>query len=179
MPRGEATDTKPTVLIAARNSNDGDRPTTILRRPQRRGVGHWALFVVGAIAVLAVGALAAIAVSRGGTSSSTSKTEIRTLATTVTQQTPAQASVVTTTSGSSAEPEFNPALTTFEGRLYTAQVPADWIREKSDEPISGRLESQWRDPNDDNTSVLIDAQSPDLTRNGARKRGGSSRADQQ
>jgi len=46
----------------------------------------------------------------------------------------------------------------FTGNLYTADVPKGWNLETSEEKNSGRFTSQWRDPNDSNTSVLIDSQ---------------------
>lgn len=51
--------------------------------------------------------------------------------------------------------------TKFAGLRYSADIPTGWSAESIDEPESGtRLVSQWRNPDDDNTSVLIDSSDP-------------------
>ncbi len=57
--------------------------------------------------------------------------------------------------------DTTPAFTSFTGARYSAEVPSGWNAESIDEPESGtRLVSQWRNPDDDNTSVLIDSSDP-------------------
>lgn len=140
---------------------------------EKSWTGCWLLAGAGAIALTAIGALAAVALL--GNTNSTNRTEVRRLATTITEKVkPAPGSSPGTSSGgggaaeaskapSSSEPELppssvNPATEPFAGRLYSAEVPAEWIPEKLDEAINGRYESIWREPSDPNTSILIDAQ---------------------
>ena len=134
-----------------------EAPTRALpnrRREFRRG--RWALIASGALAAVAIGALAAMTLfdnSDGGES----RTETRTLATTVTQAAPppsgAEADADAVESSAASQD-----LQVVHTRLYSAEVPAGWIPESIDEEISGRYESQWRNPSDENTSVLIDSQ---------------------
>jgi serine/threonine protein kinase len=49
-------------------------------------------------------------------------------------------------------------LEPFHGRLYSAEVPAEWTPETVESRPSTYYESHWRDPEDPNTSVLIDSQ---------------------
>lgn len=57
--------------------------------------------------------------------------------------------------------DTTPEFASFTGSKYTADVPSGWEAESIDEPESGnRLVSQWRNPDDDNTSVLIDSSDP-------------------
>ncbi|MDX6654399.1 MAG: hypothetical protein QOH18_1109, partial [Solirubrobacterales bacterium] len=49
-------------------------------------------------------------------------------------------------------------LEPFRGRLYAAEVPAEWVAETIEAHPSTYFESHWRDPQDENTSVLIDSQ---------------------
>ncbi|MFN8632148.1 MAG: hypothetical protein U0838_18060, partial [Chloroflexota bacterium] len=62
-----------------------------------------------------------------------------------------------TTTAAAPPDEFE----SFSGNLYTAEVPRGWTPESVEEPNSGRYTSQWRDPDDSNTSVLIDSQPSD------------------
>jgi hypothetical protein len=47
-------------------------------------------------------------------------------------------------------------LKPYYARLFTADVPTAWNQEKDEEGTTARTTSQWRDPADSNTSVLID-----------------------
>jgi serine/threonine protein kinase len=46
----------------------------------------------------------------------------------------------------------------FQGRLYSAEVPIGWTPEVVEAHPSTYYESHWRNPEDENTSVLIDSQ---------------------
>jgi hypothetical protein len=50
------------------------------------------------------------------------------------------------------------ALEPFQGHLYSAEVPVGWTPEEVETHPSTYYESHWRDPEDENTSVLIDSQ---------------------
>jgi hypothetical protein len=57
-----------------------------------------------------------------------------------------------------------PTLVPYSATYYSLDRPAAWTTEHDDEEQSGGfLRSQWRDPADSNTSVLIDAQPEDLS----------------
>jgi hypothetical protein len=47
-------------------------------------------------------------------------------------------------------------LKPYYARLFTADVPAAWNQERDEQGTTARTTSQWRDPTDSNTSVLID-----------------------
>lgn len=49
-------------------------------------------------------------------------------------------------------------LEPFHGRLYSAEVPVGWTPEEIETHPSTYYESHWRNPEDENTSVLIDSQ---------------------
>jgi hypothetical protein len=52
-----------------------------------------------------------------------------------------------------------PTLGTYAATYYTVDRPVDWTTEHDDEQQSGGLlRSQWRDPDNSSTSILIDAQ---------------------
>lgn len=135
-----------------------EAPTRAMPQGQSRSRGGQPVLVgVGALAAVAIGALAAVLLVGGGDGGQ-ARTEVRTQATTVTQEVTtgkAGAEAAASTAGASST---NQALQPFVARLYSAQVPAGWTPETVDEEISGRYESQWRNPSDENTSVLIDSQ---------------------
>jgi hypothetical protein len=58
----------------------------------------------------------------------------------------------------SSEPAGVAALEPFQGHLYSAEVPVGWTPEEVETHPSTYYESHWRDPEDENTSVLIDSQ---------------------
>jgi Protein kinase domain len=59
---------------------------------------------------------------------------------------------------SSPPPAAVVPLEAFQGRLYHAEVPAAWTPETIEAHPSTYYESHWRDPEEENTSVLIDSQ---------------------
>lgn len=123
------------------------------RGGNRRSSGRRVLIAIGILAAAAIGALAAIAISSSGR-----KSENRIAAKTVTEFEPAPRAPTEEAAAGSSNVN-RPVLEPFDGRLYTAEVPVNWTSEKIEEKISGRYESQWRNPEDENTSVLIDSQS--------------------
>jgi serine/threonine protein kinase len=60
-----------------------------------------------------------------------------------------------TTSG---QPAGVAPLEPFHGHLYSAEVPVGWTAEEVETHPSTYYESHWRNPEDENTSVLIDSQ---------------------
>jgi serine/threonine protein kinase len=121
------------------------------RSAKRSSRGRWALIVAAGVAGLAASAaVAVVLLAQGG-----GKTEVRTVARTVTESEPA--------SPPQQEPEGRsssaiPPLEAFNGNLYTAQVPVGWIPEAIEKEIAGRFESKWRNPGEASTSLLIDSQ---------------------
>jgi hypothetical protein len=59
---------------------------------------------------------------------------------------------------SSSPPAGVVPLEAFQGRLYHAEVPAAWTPETIEDHPSTYYESHWRNPEEENTSVLIDSQ---------------------
>jgi hypothetical protein len=116
--------------------------------------GRYAAIGLGVLATLAVGALAAVAISSSGGG----KTEVRTLARTFTETQTTTTAAPEPPASASGAPAGSVELEPFQGGLYYAEVPVGWTPETIEERISSRYESQWRDPVDENTSVLIDSQ---------------------
>jgi serine/threonine protein kinase len=58
----------------------------------------------------------------------------------------------------SSRPADVAPLEPFHGRLYSAEVPVGWTPEEVETHPSTYYESHWRNPEDKNTSVLIDSQ---------------------
>ncbi len=58
----------------------------------------------------------------------------------------------------SSRPAAVAPLEPFHGRLYSAEVPVGWTPEAVETHPSTYYESHWRNPEDENTSVLIDSQ---------------------
>jgi hypothetical protein len=57
-----------------------------------------------------------------------------------------------------------PSLTAYTATFYSLDRPAEWTTEHDDEEQGGGfMRSQWRDPADSNTSVLVDAQKEDMS----------------
>ena len=138
-----------------RGRQDGrDKETRVLPAQTSGRRGRNAAIGLGVLAALAVGALAAVAIS----SSSGGKTEVRTLARTFTETQTTTTAAPEPPASSSAAAAGSADLEPFQGRLYYAEVPVGWTPETIEERISSRYESQWRDPIDENTSVLIDSQ---------------------
>jgi serine/threonine protein kinase len=151
----------PTAPIHPSRRDSGgvvEEQTRALGRDRGGGGNRAALVAIGAIAILAIGVMAAVAISSSG------GTKTETIARTVTEEQPAPEVATSNSSetgdsaaASAAGPAETP-LEPFEGRLYTAEVPSGWTAESIEKRISSRYESQWRNPQEENTSVLIDSQ---------------------
>jgi hypothetical protein len=143
-----------TVPMARHKRSDGSGDETRVLPVDKSGKrGRNAVIGAALVAALAIGALAAVAISSGGGGD----TEVRTLAKTVTEsQTVTEEAPEPPADSSSVVSSME--LEPFEGQLYTAEVPVGWTPETIEERIAGRHESQWRNPNEENTSVLIDSQ---------------------
>jgi hypothetical protein len=141
-----------------------EHPTQVMRTHRSRNRAA----VVGAIlAGLAIVAVAAILISNSGSSGSgPSKAEAsvgKKKRTTKEPEAKASASEVPV-----REEEAGPATSTkaadvaslepFQGNLYSAEVPVGWTAEEVETHPSTYYESHWRNPDDENTSVLIDSQ---------------------
>jgi Protein kinase domain len=141
-----------------------EHPTQVMRTHRSRNRAA----VVGVIlAGLAIIAVAAILISNSGSSGSgPSKAEAsvgKKKRTTKEPEAKASASEVPV-----REEEAKPATSTkaadvaslepFQGNLYSAEVPVGWTAEEVETHPSTYYESHWRNPDDENTSVLIDSQ---------------------
>jgi serine/threonine protein kinase len=164
--------------VAGRYEPTRDTPiaepaTRVMSRPGSR---NRPAIVAGVLAVVAIAALGAVVLSSSGSSPDSSKTRAHAKATAGTAGRSSSTSPVkaATASNASAEGEEEPApeepqatassaaaavpLEPFRGRLYSAEVPAGWTAETVEAHPSTYYESHWRDPDDSNTSVLIDSQ---------------------
>lgn len=118
---------------------------------------------------IGVAALVALAVGTAfmvGSSSNDPSPGLAAATTTTTTTTTTSSSTTTSTVDPPHRlPPRSVKLQDFSGDRYTAQVPAGWTPELINEKNGKRTTSQWRDPADDNTSVLIDNQpvDPSLT----------------
>jgi serine/threonine protein kinase len=141
-------------------------PTRAMQKHRSR---NWLAISTGFLAVVAVIALATVALVNAGSSSGTlEKAE----ATAKSRHTGAKEPKATASNAPSREQEaatsaprgsnLPPAeavpLEPFHGRLYSAQVPVGWTPETVESHPSTYYESHWRNPEDQNTSVLIDSQ---------------------
>jgi serine/threonine protein kinase len=141
-----------------------EHPTQVMRTHRSRNRAA----VVGAIlAGLGIVAVAAILISNSGSSDpGPSKAEAsvgKKKRTTKEPEAKASASEVP-----AREEEAKPATSTkatdvaslepFQGNLYSAEVPVGWTAEEVETHPSTYYESHWRNPDDENTSVLIDSQ---------------------
>jgi tRNA A-37 threonylcarbamoyl transferase component Bud32 len=127
---------------------------------------------VAVLAGVAIVALAAVLLLGSGSKSSSPRVEASAGPRRHAHEAKATASVTPSDeTGSTLEQEEDPAeeaseqpavevaaLEPFEGTLYHAEVPAEWTPETVEEHPSTYYESHWRDPEDENTSVLIDSQ---------------------
>jgi serine/threonine-protein kinase len=152
-----------TQPMRRRRSDPRQRRTTPVpspppQSPQRRraAVGIFVALLVAGIGIAVFFATSSDSGNSGGSAtaadSSTPSAKTTTTTSTVTDTTP-------DSSGKASEPVTGPAFEPFTGNLYTASVPKGWIPESIEEKNSGRYTSQWRDPSDSNTSILIDSQS--------------------
>lgn len=148
--------------------------TQVMRqRPSR----NWLAIGAGALAVFAILALSAVAVLNSGSGSGPSQAATGTQGNSKSSSgkqasasgSPSASSSASASNSSSPEeePEASVAsaptaepvpLESFRGLLYSAQVPAGWTAETIESHESTYYESQWRNPSDANTSVLIDSQ---------------------
>lgn len=141
-----------------------ERPTQVMQTHRSRNRAA----VVGAIlAGLGIVAVAAILISSSGSSDSgPSKAEAsvgKKKATTKEPEAKASASEVPVRA-EEAEPATSSKaadvapLESFQGNLYSAEVPVGWTAEEVEAHPSTYYESHWRNPDHENTSVLIDSQ---------------------
>lgn len=166
---GQATITTGTVFSPVRtepmywgSTDPRKQPTAVAPVPPPRST-TWRRIVLGGIAGLAIvgaGAAAIVATTSDSDNSKGSAGEpgvpSRSAETTTTTST-----VTDTTSnegGNGSPRSRRGSFEPFSGNLYSAQIPEGWIPESIEEKTSGRYTSQWRDPSDPNTSVLIDSQ---------------------
>jgi hypothetical protein len=170
---------------AARTDGRGYEPTrdtpvyeagpAVTNKPRSR---NWLAAGVGGLAVIALAALAAVALFHTGGTSGPQKAHAKAgsqdgggkkgpAATASASSASSASTELGSTAGNheaSAEDAVSPPaaeiipLEPFRGRLYAAEVPSGWTAETIEAHPSTYYESHWRDPEDDNTSVLIDSQ---------------------
>jgi predicted Ser/Thr protein kinase len=146
-------------------------PAPARRRADGGGLSGRTAAIVGASVVFAAGLIAAALVLSGNNGGSAGRTVVNNVKT-VTGESPTSekeatagadteaaasgASIPTEGAGSGESEPF----TRFSQNLYSVEVPTGWIQEASDEPISTYYESVWRDPDEENSSITVDAQVP-------------------
>jgi hypothetical protein len=153
--------------------------TAVTNKPRSR---NWLAAGVGGLAVIALAALAAVALLHAGGSSGPQKAHAKarskdgggtaepaaTASSSTELGSTAEGAEATASSSSATEAQAEETtspptadvipLEPFRGRLYAAEVPSEWTAETIEAHPSTYFESHWRDPEDDNTSVLIDSQ---------------------
>lgn len=139
-------------------SDPRQRPTAKVPEPPERP-RIWRQVALGALAALIVAGIgaAAILASTSGSGGGNESVNAADSPTTTSETT----TTVTDTTSVRTRRTKKPSTSfeSFSGNLYFAEVPKGWIPESNEEKNSGRYTSQWRDPSDSNTSVLIDSQS--------------------
>jgi hypothetical protein len=131
-----------------------EHPTRVMqthRSPNRLAV------VVAVLAGLTIVALVAVLLTNSNSDSGASKAEANTgqrkpESESTEQKATADADAPTTPTAETAP------LEPFEGHLYHAEVPVGWVPETVEAHPSTYYESHWRNPEDENTSMLIDSQ---------------------
>ncbi len=125
---------------------------------------NWLAAGLGGLAVVGLAALAAIALFHAGGTAGPSKAHAKGGskggAGPAKQQPKATGSVERPESNTVESPpvaEVIP-LESFRGRLYSAEVPSEWPAETIESRPSTYFESHWRNPDEPNTSLLIDSQ---------------------
>jgi serine/threonine protein kinase len=174
--QGERTTAPERTVARSTASSGGYEPTlpTAVPEPATRVMRHrssrnWLAVGVGVLAAVAIIALAAVLVLSSGSGSGPPKAQAQDRGGSRAKSGgQAQATASNTTSGGAGEETVtrtassNPAaalpLEPFRGRLYSAEVPVGWTPETIESHPSTYYESHWRDPEDENTSVLIDTQ---------------------
>lgn len=139
-------------------------PTRVMPRHRAR---NWPAIGVGTVAVVAIAGLAAVLVLGSGSSSGPPTAQAGRAHTKKPKQAGPGERATASDAGSGNESSAAPQsvataaalpLEPFRGRLYSAEVPAGWTPETIESHPSTYYESHWRDPEDENTSVLIDSQ---------------------
>ncbi|HJZ35185.1 MAG TPA: serine/threonine-protein kinase [Solirubrobacterales bacterium] len=139
-------------------------PTQVMRTHRSR---NRAAVVAAILTGLGIVAVAAILISSSGSSDSgPSKAEAsvgKKQRTTKEPEAKASASEVPAREeevrpGTSSRAAKVASLEPFQGNLYSADVPVGWTAEEVETRPSAYYESHWRNPDDENTSVLIDSQ---------------------
>jgi hypothetical protein len=157
-------------------------PTQVMQKHRSR---NWLAIGVGVLAAVAIAGLAAVLVTSGGSGAGPATAHAKTKKHGKQgKNAEPQATASSAESGSEAEanpdengtvgeadqaaetesdPQPAPAVASlplepFRGRLYSAEVPSEWTAETIESHPSTYYESHWRDPEDENTSVLIDSQ---------------------
>jgi len=170
-----ATEPERTVARGAAAGGRGYEPTQATRVPEHATQAMQThrsrnrATVIGAIVIgIAIVAVAAILISGSSSSGSGSSGKAQADAATkkrATKEPEARASASEVpVREEEAEPTTSsrPAgvgpLEAFHGRLYSAEVPVGWTAEEVESHPSTYYESHWRNPDDENTSVLIDSQ---------------------
>jgi hypothetical protein len=139
-------------------------PPLAPRRSPGGGLSGRTAAIVGGSVVFAAGLIAAALVLSSGGDQPAGRTVVNNIekvaepSTAEATEAEAEASAVPP----SEEPELSETegFTRFSQSLYSVEVPTGWVQESSDEPNSTYYESVWRDPGEENTSILVDAQTP-------------------
>ena len=140
---------------AARGSRDG-------------GLSGRTAAIVGGSVVFAAGLIAAALVLSSGSDQPAGRTVVNNIekvaepstAEATEAESEAEAEASAAASNEEPEPAETEGFTRFSQNLYSVEVPTGWVQESSDEPNSTYYESVWRNPAEENTSILVDAQTP-------------------
>ena len=136
------------------------QPSPVSPRTRRHaGPGVRTAAVIGGCLVLAAGLLAAALVLAGDSKNEGTRTVVSQRVETVDETQPAETSPSEPSEVEvEAEASSAPETTFFSQALYNVEIPAGWIQETDDEPVSNYTESVWRNPAEPNTAIVIDAQ---------------------
>jgi predicted Ser/Thr protein kinase len=142
-------------------------PPAAQRAERHGGISGRLAAIVGASVVLAAGLIAAALVVTGGKDEPAGRTVVNKIKTVTgdSASTEAGASAATPPpegaglSQASSGPN-DESVNTFSQGLYSVDIPAGWTQAESDKPISTYFESTWHDPADENTTILVDSQTP-------------------
>lgn len=172
----DATDPAPRTrtMKAAPPAPSGDRQTATMagadppteRRPRvdDRGPGTRVAAAIGGSLVLAAGLIGAALIFAGGDGSSGTSTVVTT-ATGSASSADGEARGAPGEEPAPAEGSASGGSVRYSQAFYSIEIPAGWEQEASDEPSGNPpgayLESVWRDPAEPNTSITVDAQTPE------------------
>jgi hypothetical protein len=150
----------------------GERPTAAMsagaprteRRRRQGGSSAWVAAAICSSIVLAAGLIGAALVFSGGPDDE-SAAAVTSTAESASAPDGGDESEGPATESAPAGQSSVAGSAAYSQAFYSVEIPAGWEQEASDEasgnPPGAYLESVWRDPGEPNTSITVDAQSPE------------------